>query len=313
MLSFPTEKFFQKEKRQIFFSRLFRRVFLEDWLIKAVALAITLGLWLGVTGLRAPITTRLNNVELRLRVSNDIEITNSPVQEVDLVITGDKRKIDQIKQSDLVVSLDLADAQTGDRIVQISPDNINVELPTGVRLEEVQPNKIAVKIEKVEEREIPVKAETEENLPENFEIYGEIISPPKVRIRAPESYIKSLDFVSTEKINLEDRRTDFTARQVALNVVNPKATLLDATVDVNFKIGEKRTERLFTVPVKTENGVKVANVALYGARSLLESLKAEDLQVEILKNEAGENFSQLTLPLEIQGKVEIRKLKINGN
>jgi YbbR domain-containing protein len=307
---FPSEKFFQKEERQIFLNRLFRRVFLEDWLMKLVALAITLGLWLGVTGLRAPITTRLSNVELRLRVSNDIEITNSPVQEVDLVITGDKRKIDQIKQSDLVVSLDLADAQTGDRIVQISPDNVNVELPTGIRLDEVQPNKIAVKIEKVEEREITVKAETEGDLDEGFEIYSTIVAPQKVRIRAPESYIKSLDFVSTEKISIENRQEDFTEKQVALNVVNSKATLLDATVDVSFKIGERRIEKLFAIPVKADNKIKAATVVLYGARSILERVKTEDLQVEILKNEAGENVSQLTLPLEIQGKVEIRKLEI---
>jgi hypothetical protein len=310
MFSFPTENFFQKEARQIFIRRLFRRVFLEDWLTKAVALAITLGLWLGVTGLRAPITTRLNNVGLKLRVSNDIEITNSPAQEIDLVITGDKRKIDQIKQSDLMVSLDLADAQTGDRIVQITPENVNVELPTGVRLEELQPNKIAIKLEKVEEREITVKAETEGNLSENFEIYSQTVVPQKVRIRAPESYIKSLDFVSTEKISIDDRREDFTARQVALNIVNPKATLLDATVDVNFKIGEKRTEKHFAIPVKTDKGIKVATIVLYGGRSILESVKAENLQVEILKNEAGENVSQLTLPLEIQGKVEIKKLEI---
>ena len=312
MFSFPSEKFFQKEERQIFIRRLFRRVFLEDWLIKATALFITLGLWLGVTGLRAPITTRLNNVAIKLRVSNDIEITNSPVQEVDLVITGDKRKIDQIKQSDLVVSLDLADAQTGDRIVQITPENVNVELPTGVRLDEVQPNKIAVKLEKVEEREIAVKAETEGNPDENFEIYSVTVVPPKVRIRAPESYIKSLDFVSTEKINVENRREDFTARQVALNVVNPKATLLDATVDVFFKIGEKRIERLFSIPVETEGANKIATFVLYGARSILESVKAENLQVQILKNEAGENSPQVILPIEIQGQVEIRKLKING-
>jgi len=308
----PTEKFFQKEERQIFIRRLFRRVFLEDWLIKATALFITLGLWLGVTGLRAPITTRLNNVAIKLRVSNDIEITNSPVQEVDLVITGDKRKIDQIKQSDLVVSLDLADAQTGDRIVQITPENVNIELPTGVRLDEVQPNKIAVKLEKVEEREIAVTAETEGNPDENFEIYSVTVVPPKVRIRAPESYIKSLDFVSTEKINVENRREDFTARQVALNVVNPKATLLDATVDVFFKIGEKRIERLFSIPVETEGANKIATFVLYGARSILESVKAENLQVQILKNEAGENSPQVILPIEIQGQVEIRKLKISG-
>lgn len=311
MFSFPTEKFFQKEERRNFLRRIFLRVFLEDWLIKVIALAITLGLWLGVTGLRAPITTRLNNVAIKLRVSNDIEITNSPVQEVDLVITGDKRRIDQIKQSDLIVSLDLADALTGDRTVQITPENVNVELPTGVRLEEIQPNKIWVKLEKVEEREIAVRAETEGNVDENFEIYSRTVAPQKVRVRAPQSYIKALDFVSTEKINIENRREDFTAKQIELNLVNPKATLLDTTVDVVFKIGEKRIERLFSVPFKVDGVSKTAAVVLYGARSVVESIKAENLQVEILKNEAGENSPQLFLPVDIQSRVEIRKIKTN--
>lgn len=311
MFSFPTEKFFQKEERQILIRRVFRRVFLEDWLIKLVALAITLGLWLGVTGLHAPTKTRLNNVELKLRVSNDTEITNSPAQEVALVITGDKRKIDQIKQSDLIVSLDLADIQTGERMIQITPENVNVELPTGVRLEEIQPNRIAVKLEKVEEREIAVKAETEGVLDENFEIYDETVVPQKVRVRAPQSYIKSLDFVSTEKINIAARRESFTARQVELNLVNPKATLLDTAVDVVFKIGEKRMERLFSVPVKTDGATKTATIVLYGARSIVELIKAENLQVVLFKNESGENSPQLILPIEIQEKVEIRKIKIN--
>jgi hypothetical protein len=45
-----------------------------------------------VTGLRAPTTARFRSIPLNLRVSSDIEVTNSPVQEVDLVITGDKRR-----------------------------------------------------------------------------------------------------------------------------------------------------------------------------------------------------------------------------
>jgi hypothetical protein len=69
-------------------------------------------------------------------------------------------------------------------------------------------------------------------------------------------------------------------------------------------------EKLFAIPVKTDNKIKVATVVLYGARSILDTVKAENLQVEILKNDEGENVSQLTLPLEIQGKVEIRRLEI---
>ena len=310
-MSSPIEKFFQNEERQAFFRRLFRRVFLEDWLIKIVALLITIALWLGVTGLRAPTTARLRSIPLNIRVSNDAEVTNSPVQEVDLVITGDKRKIEQLNPRDMVVALDLIDVPAGDRTVQITPQNVNVELPTGVKLEEVQPNKIAVKLEKVEEREIAVRVETEGSPAENFEVYGVTVTPAKVRVRGPISFVQSLDSISTEKINLDNRQTEFAEKQVALNVVNPKITLLDTVVDVNFRIGEKRVERMFNVRVSGETEKKTATVILYGARSVIESLKTEDLRVENVKNEGGENSLNLILPPELQGNVEVKKLKLN--
>ena len=303
----PTDKFFLNERRTITLRRLLRRVFLDDWLIKGVAMLITIGLWLGVTGLRAPTTVRFRSVPLNIRFGNDIENTNSPVQEVDLVVTGDKRKIDQINERDLVVSLDLADIPAGDRAVQITPENVNVELPNGVKIEEVQPNKIAVKLERVIEREVPVRSETEGSVAEDYEIYGETVAPPRVRLRGPESFIKSLDFISTEKINLDNSRSSFAMRQVALNLVNPKATLLDTTVDVTFRIGEKRIERIFNLPWESEK--KRVAVVLYGAHSVLESLKPEDLRVVSVKNDAGENAPNIVLPAEIQDKVEVRQVK----
>ncbi len=305
------EKIPFNEDQQVFFSRLVRKIFLEDWVMKLVALVITLALWLGVTGLRAPKTVRLRAVALNLQISNDVEITNSPVQEVDIVVTGDKRKTDNLNARDLVASLDLSNVQPGLRSIELTPENINIELPTGVKLEEIQPNKIAFTIETVEEREIAVKASTEGNVEENFEIYSETILPQKVRVRAPSSYIKSLNFVSTEKINLENRNQDFTAKQIPLNVSNPKATVLDTAVDVLFRIGEKRIEKTFYVAVKDSATNKKIKVVLYGVQTLLSNIRAENLQVEMIKNEVGEDFPQIILSAELQDKVEIREPKIN--
>lgn len=269
---------------------------------------ITVALWLGVTGLRAPTTERLRNITLRPRVSDQIEVTSISAQEVDLLVTGDRRKIEQIKQDGLIVSLDLTDVQSGDRSVQLTPENVAVELPTGVRLEELQPNKIAVKLERIEEKAIAIKVQTEGAVAENFEIYSTTISPPMVLVRGPESVAKSLDFVLTERIALENQSTDFTVLRVPLNIINPEVKPLDTTVaDVSFQVGEKRVERLFSVPF--EPGNKRATVILFGGRSLVESLKVEDLRVETTKNEAGENVLQLVLPPEMQNKIEIRKLK----
>ena len=307
-MPFPIEKPFPIENRRISFRHLLKRVFLDDWLIKCVAMVITVALWLGVTGLRAPTTERLRNIALRPRVSDQIEVTSISAQEVDLLVTGDRRKIEQIKQDGLLVFLDLTDVQSGDRSVQLTPENVAVELPTGVRLVELQPNKIAVKLERVEEKAIAIKVETEGAVADNFEIYSQTISPLTVLVRGPESVVKSLDFILTEKIGLESQQTDFTVLRVPLNIINPEVRSLDTTVvDVAFHVGEKRVERMFIVPVQSEK--KRATVILFGGRSLIESLKAEDLRVENIKNEAGENTLKLSLPPELQDKIEIRKLK----
>lgn len=303
-----TENFFDRQIRSAFVRRLFRRVFLEDWLIKSVALFITFALWLGVTGLRAPTTVRLPNVPLTVRFSNNTEVTNSLVPEVALVITGDKRKIDLINKNDLVVLLDLADIPPGDRTVLLTSETVGVGLPNGVKLEEIQPNSIPIKLETVEERELPVRIETEGAPAEDFEIYSQTASPQKARVRGPKSFVRALDAVSTTKINVENRAADFTAQQVELSVSNPKVALFDTFADVFFKIGERRVEKLFLVPVKAEK--KTATVVLYGAQSILETINAENLQIETFKTDAGESSVRLILPVDVQDKVEIRKLKI---
>jgi hypothetical protein len=44
--------------------RLLRKLFLEDWGLKLLALAITIALWLGVTGQNKPVTLRVTGVQL---------------------------------------------------------------------------------------------------------------------------------------------------------------------------------------------------------------------------------------------------------
>lgn len=286
---------------------LLRKIFLDDWLTKLFALGITLALWFGVTGLREPFTTRFTNISLQMRLSNDFEITNSIDTEVAIVITGDKGKIEEIKSGNLVASVDLTEAKAGEQIVQLTPESINVSLPTGVKVVEVQPNKIVVKIEAIEERDVAVRAETEGNLAENFEIYSMTVLPQKVRVRAPSSFIRSLEFVSTEKIDISNRQTDFTAKQVKLNIANPKATTSEAIVDVLFRIGEKRIEQSFSIPFQIDGEAKKTNVTLYGARSVLEKLNAENLQIEAVKNDAGEYDLRLILPDEVKDKIEIKQ------
>ncbi len=152
--NFSKENLIETEKGKTFIVYWLKRIFLDDWLMKLVALVITMALWLGVTGLQAPTTRTVTNISLSPLLAKDLEITNdSFVREVDLELSGDKRKIDNLNTRDLVVTYDMSELQVGDREVQLTPQNINVDLPSGVTVTKITPEKLAVILEKVIEGE----------------------------------------------------------------------------------------------------------------------------------------------------------------
>ena len=295
----------------LFFKHILRKVFLEDWLMKLVALAITLALWFGVTGLSTPATQRLASVRLNLRYSNNIEVTHQPIEEVDLVVTGDKRKLAQIEKDKLVLSMDISDVMPGDRVINLTPETVSVSLPTGVRLDEIQPRGIPVRIETVEEREVPIKPVTYGSVPDGYEIYSETAVPARVSVRGPAGFIRTLEAVPTERIDIGNRTSDFTVRQIPIGVSDPKASVLVVSVvDVTFRIGEKRIERVYAVPLGDGTGRR-AIVTLFGGRSQFEDIQPDDIRIEVEKNDTGQEVPRAVLPNSLNG-VEIRSIKLRG-
>jgi len=289
-------------------TKFIRKLLFDDWALKLTALGITLTLWLGVTGLSTPTTKRLT-VPINFSIPNNTEITNSPVQEIDVVLSGDKRRIDQINRTDLVASIDLTDIQPGDRAVSLTPDNVSVTLPPGIKLNEVQPSRIVIKLEAVVEREISVETQTKGSVAKGFETYGIVVTPPKVRVRGPASFVKSLDSVKTDQIDVGGKKADFTASQTPVTIDNPNTAVLTAVVDVFFRIGEKRVERLFSVPVT--GSTQRSTFVLYGPRTLLDKTHNDDLKVVMAPDETGIDTPQVILPNELRDSVEVRKLRIS--
>lgn len=296
--------------RKLIFRQILRKIFLEDWALKLVALVITLGLWFGVTGLSTPATKRFT-VQLAPNVANNIEITNNAINEVEIVVSGDERKLKTLTGTGLVAALDLTTTQPGDRVISLTPENVSVDLPLGVKLDEVQPSRIAVRLESVQELELPVKADIEGKPADGFEIYGETVLPQRVKVRGPASFMKTLDFVLTDKISIEGRTEDFTAKQVPLGVSNPKATVFNTVVDVAFRIGEKRSVQTYSVTQTSAGQPKRYVVALFAPKSVLLRIRSAEIKIEIVKNADGEDVAQVVLPPEFASLVEVRSLKAN--
>lgn len=228
--------------------KVLRKLFIEDWSLKLLSLAITLALWFVVTGQNTPVNTRAT-VQLQFIRPNLLDISNDPPKTVDVVLSGSKHKLDAINQSTLVATVDLSDQRPGERLIRLS-DRAQLDLPQGVKLDSFQPVTISVRLEPIVVKQLEVVPKIEGNVADGFEIYSVRASKVAVSVQGPADIINSLEKASTESISVSGRKETFTAQNVAIDISNPKINLLDPVVNIVVEIGERREDRSFTgIPV----------------------------------------------------------------
>ncbi len=138
-----------------------------------------------------------------------------------------------------------------------------------------------------------------------FEIYDFRVFPSKILIRGPESYVRAIESISTEKINIQNCEKSFSIRNVSLNVINPKIRTLETEVDVDVIVGEKRIEKVFRVPYEEKGIEHIALVTLFARQSLLENLQAVDLRIEKESDQAV-----VVLPEQLQDEIQVKSIKL---
>jgi YbbR domain-containing protein len=294
-----------------------RAIFLEDWSLKLLALAITLGLWFGVTGQRTPATIRLSSVQLNFRLPGEMEISNEPPDKVDAILTGSKESLDRLNSRNLIAFVDVSGYPQGTHNVHLMRDTVTMDLPEGVHIDAIDPNIVALRLEPRVVREVPVEVQLDGKLPDGFELRGVTVMPSKVRLRGPASHVEKVSAVQTEKISLNSLTANTNVSQASVTISDGKVTISDPVVSVNLEIGEQRFEKSFTGVAVRENGGAAARpqsavVTVYGERSVLEKLRAEDMQLILDVAEDGSITTRLSLPSGVEGRVELRSTKPTG-
>jgi YbbR domain-containing protein len=288
--------------------KLLRRIFLEDWSLKLLSLAIAIVLWLLVTGQNQPVTAHLN-VQLNFIRPQSLEISNDPPRTVDVMLTGSRNKLDDLTSLDLVATVDISDQHSGEHVLRLA-DRAQIALPQGIKVDGYQPSAIPVRLEEIVDRQVPVEPKLEGRPDDGYEVYGIYPNKGSVTVRGPASRVNSLQKVVTESIWLAGHKETFTAQNVAVDVQDPKVDLIEPVINVNVEIGERRAEKTFAgVSVSTAGGDRVepatTTVTLLGAASLINSLKADELKIVLDDN----GRPQLEVPDALKGKVTLKSVQ----
>jgi YbbR domain-containing protein len=288
--------------------KLLRKLFVEDWSLKLLSLAIALVLWLLVTGQNQPVTAHVN-VPLNFIRPPSLEISNDPPRTVDVMLTGSRNKLDDLTSLDLVVTVDISDQRAGERVLRLA-DKAQISLPQGVKVDGFQPSAISVRLETIIERQVAIDPKLEGKPADGYEVYSVRPSKGSVMLRGPESRVAALQRVPTESVWVSGHKESFTATNVAVDVPDPKVDVIDPVVNVEVEIGEHRAEKSFSgIAATGTDGARVqpstASVTLLGPASLLDSLKPEELKILV----DGTNGPRIELPPALNGKVSLKSIQ----
>src|SRR6266850_3548351 len=220
--------------------RWLRKLLLEDWGLKLLALAITVVLWLAVTGQNKPVTLRVSGVQLNFLRPSGLEISNDPPGQIEVVLTGSPDKLYRIGPRDLVATVDLSDQKAGERILRLTLDRVKLDLREDVKIQGFYPSTIPIRLEPVIEVPMEVEVKFEGKLPEGYEVVGVTVSPANVRLRGPAGRINVLHKAETETVWVDGKKESFSLSHVEINIPDPKIDILDPAVDIRVEVAEKK-------------------------------------------------------------------------
>lgn len=201
----------------------------ENWVLKLVSLAFAVVLWFFVMGESRMEVTHVVPLEYD-RLPKGLMIANEVPSSVAVRINGPRSLQVNLNPNDITLRVDLYDLSAGVTSFKRLEESLN--LPSGLKITRISPSFVDVKLDRVRDKEIPVKVVLVGQPVEGF-LVSEVRSvPEKVVVTGAESELKGVSEVETDEVDLTNVRESF-SQTVALSYAGTYTSLKDAkTVDI---------------------------------------------------------------------------------
>lgn len=224
-----------------------------DWILKFFSLATATVLYFFVAvQSETPVEV---DFPIQFRLPEDVTLTGDSPNTVHVTLQGPWATFRAFSPTELqAVSIDLSEAGPGPIERQI--DTTDIPSPIGMRVLSVRPSKIQLMLERMMERQIPIRVDIRDRPAYGYEIVDVHSDPAKARVVGPVSQVQSLDAIYTRALSIAEREDDVST-DVDLRPVAAPLVLKDLQTKVLIDIGEEFVERrLGDVTIRMDNAPK---------------------------------------------------------
>ena len=171
----------------------------ENWKMKVLALGCALVLWFYVMGERRLEVAYAVPIELK-NVPQGMVVTNDLPRNIDIRLSGPRALLSDLNQKEVRISIDLVGLKPG--VTTFSRLDDHLRLPGGIQTTRISPSFVDVKLERVIDKSVPLRARFAGQLPGGNHLVAVDLSPERVVVQGAEGEIAAVNEVMTERIDL---------------------------------------------------------------------------------------------------------------
>lgn len=195
----------------------------DNMLLKIISLAFAIVLWFFVMGESRMEVNHIVPLEYE-NLPEGLMIANEVPTSVAVRINGPRALQVNLDPGDIGLSIDLRDLSAG--VTSFKRLEESLDLPSGLKITRISPSYVDVKLERVRERDVPVKVVLSGEPAPGFRVKSFKAEPEKVTVSGAETELKSVSEVVTEDVDLTNVQESFT-QTVAINYFGNYTDLKD--------------------------------------------------------------------------------------
>ncbi len=169
------------------------------WIEKVICLFLAIILWLYVGERNKP--EKYITVPLKLKnIPAGTAIASQYKNIVLLKIKGRETVIQTLSSRDFNAYIDLKNASLGKNILPVT-----IKTPKGMRkfkIVKIEPQNVEIYLDNLAHKEVPVSPTIINSPADGYIKTGEVITPEKIVIKGPQSFIESIDVIRTKPIDI---------------------------------------------------------------------------------------------------------------
>lgn len=169
---------------------------------KLFAAAIAFALWLFVNAGQRETAVFEFPIELANLPKQSMVVNNDRLDVVSVKLNGPGALLASLDPHRIPIELDLGDMAVGPAARRKIRNHL-IHVPRGVRILDIEPSRVPIRLETIKRRDLPIKLTTSGEPKPGFRVAEIEVAPNEVRVRGPESVVEKLKAIETEPLNLE--------------------------------------------------------------------------------------------------------------